>query len=292
MRKFKLLIFFIFIIILGVIFLFRDEILDLYSKFSLRLPRIEQGATGFLIEEIEKQISTPPPLRAEEEAPEAFLTRAGVIQWTNNQREKYGLPLLKESAELDLSTQLKVQDMFEKQYFAHYSPTGEGVGDLVEIVGYESIAIGENLALGNFQNDEALIQGWMDSSGHRANILNASYQEIGVAVQKGTFEEKSTWLAVQHFGLPFSACSQPDEILKTEIETNQDKIEELEKTLRELEIEIKTTRPKLGTNYIQKIEQYNALVSEYNNLIKETKTLINKYNGQVNLFNECVAGAE
>jgi uncharacterized protein YkwD len=291
MRKFKKL-FLIFIILLGGIFFFRENILDFYSKLFLRLPRLEKGITDFLIQKTEKQVSTPPPLRAEEEAAEAFLTQAGVIKWTNLQREKYGLPPLKENTKLNASAKLKVEDMFKNQYFAHDSPSGEGVGDLVENVGYKFIAVGENLALGNFQNDEVLLQGWMDSPGHRENILSPNFQEIGVAVAKGIFEGKLTWLAVQHFGLPLSACPQPEEKLKSEIEANQEEIEKLQRTLELLEAEIRTLRPKGGPLYTQKIDEYNSLVIQYNALIEQTKMLINKYNNQIRLFNECLAGVE
>jgi len=258
-------------------------------KLSLKSP---EKIGDFLKKEIEREVSTPPPLRVEKEVPEAYLTRVGVIQWTNAQRAKYGLPPLKENPRLDVSAELKVQDMFEKQYFAHLSPSGEGVKDLAEVVGYEFIAIGENLALGNFQNDETLVQGWMDSPGHRANILNPSYQDIGVAVQKGQFEGRSVWLAVQHFGRPLSACPQPDENLKAQIDSNQNEIEKLQANLLKLEAEIKNMKPKRGPAYTQKIEEYNALVSQYNNLVDQTKSLITNYNNQVNLFNQCVTSPE
>jgi len=303
MRKFKILLS-VFIILLGSVLFFRNDILNLYQalrenlydlvypKLSLQLPQIEKEITDGLIKEAEKEISIPPPLRAEEEAPGAFLTRVGVIEWTNLQREKYGLPSLKESAKLNLSAELKVQDMFQNQYFGHESPSGEGVADLAEKFTYKFLAIGENLALGNFQNDKALVDGWMDSSGHRANILSSSYQEIGVAVGAGIFEGKTTWLAVQHFGLPLSACPQPNLSLKEKINENQKQILELQRELLALEAEIRITRPKRDKEYIQKIEQYNALVSQYNSLVEETKILINKYNSQVNLFNQCVVGIE
>ena len=285
MNKIKILIF--FLIILGGIFFFRDSLLDFYSKLSLKLPQIEEGITNFLKQQVEKQVLTPPPLRAPKEDPQSFLTRAGVIEWTNIQREKYGLPPLKENLKLDSSAELKIKDMFKNQYFSHDSPSGEGVGDLVAEVGYEFIAIGENLALGNFKNDEVLVQEWMQSIGHRENILNTKYQEIGVAVAKGIFEGESTWLAVQHFGLPLSACPQPEETVETKIKENQTQIEELQETLKLLEIEIRTAKPKRGAIFNQKVEQYNALVSQYNILIQETEILINQYNNQVRLFNEC-----
>lgn len=288
MKKFWVIV---LIIILGAFLFFRDDILNFYYKLSLNLPEIEKGI-GNVTQKIEKQISTPPPLRAAREDPQSFLTKAGVIQWTNTQREKYGLPSLKESLELDASAAIKVEDMFLNQYFAHNSPSGAGVGDLAGEVGYEFIAIGENLAMGNFKDDEILLQSWIDSPGHRANILNEKYTEIGVAVMKDEYEGRITWIAVQHFGFPLSACSKPDEALKSEIDKNQSKIYELEVVLGNLKNEIQVIRPRQRAIYSQKIEQYNSLVSQYNSLVAETETLINKYNIQVKVFNECASGEE
>jgi len=284
----KSILFLILIIIFGSVLFFWNDILDFYFKLTLRLPQVEERVA--LIQEVEKQIVTPPPLKAVEEVPKTFLTQAGIIQWTNIQREKYGLPPLKESPELDASAVMKAQDMLVKQYFGHLSPSGEGVADLVKIVGYQFIAIGENLALGNFQDDEILVEGWMDSPGHRQNILSLQYQEIGVAVLQGEFKGKTTWLAVQHFGLPLTACPQPPKAILTKIEINQAQMKELEITLRELRLEIEGLRPKWGPIYSQKVEQYNNLVSQYNEILTQTEDLINQYNNQVILFNECAAG--
>ena len=180
--------------------------------------------------------------------------------------------------------------MLAKQYFAHLSSSGEGVADLTEKAGYQFIAIGENLALGNFQDDETLVQEWMDSPGHRQNILSLQYQEIGAAVLEGEFEGKITWLAVQHFGLSLTVCPQPSEAILAEITANQAQMKEMEITLKELQSEIRTLRPKWGPVYNQKVEQYNNLVSQYNGLLSQTEDLINQYNNQVILFNQCAAG--
>jgi hypothetical protein len=292
MKKSKIISLLIFLILLVTISVFKNELLNLYSKLSLRLPQIERGFGNFLIKESERWISTPPPLQIQKENPEAFLTQSGVIFWTNVQRQKNGFPPLKENEKLNNSAEAKTKDMFENQYFAHYSPTGLGVKDLAENVGYEFIALGENLALGDFQNDETLLEAWMDSPGHRENILSSRYQEIGVAVEKGIFEGRQTWIAVQHFGLSLSFCPQADEKTKAEIEQNKNQMVDLQKTLSDLKIEIQTTWPKHGSEYNQKIEQYNSFVDQYNNLINETEFLINNYNEQVRLFNECVSGAK
>ena len=286
MKRSKLLVLIFIIVLLGGVFFFWNDILNLYSK-GLNLPGIEKGVTN-LIKKAEKSISLPPPLRFTEETQQSFLTQVGVIQWTNSEREKYGLPILKENARLNVAAEAKIQDMFDQQYFTHNSPSGLGVGDLAEMAGYEFIAIGENLALGNFEDDQVLVQAWMDSPGHRTNILSSQYEEIGVAVKKDIFEGKTIWLAVQHFGLPLSSCPQPDSDLKTEIDTNQAQLVLLKQKLDRLKIEIENTILKRGKDYRQKIEQYNSLVSQYNTLAAETKVLIEEYNLQVQLFNECV----
>ena len=270
MRKISILILFLILISLAG-FVFWNDVVDVYSKFSLKLPKVGKEITNFLKEEAEKIIVAPPPLRSESENPQSFLTQQGVIKWTNNQRQKNGLSPLVENATLDKMAVAKVNDMFQNQYFAHESPTGVGVGDLAKTFGYDFIIIGENLALGDYKDDEALVQAWMDSPGHRANILNNRYQEIGVAVKKGVYEGRTTWLAVQHFGLPLSVCPLPNANTESQIEINQAKIDELQKTLAALQNEIMNMRPKRGELYNQKIEEYNNLVDQYNNLVETTK---------------------
>ncbi len=290
MKKFWLAFIFIFIVILGGVLFFWGDILNFYSKLSLKLPDIERNINNRIAQEIQKQVSTPQPLRSSKEEAHSFLTRSGVIIFTNIEREKFGLPPLKENAKLDSSADIKAKDMLNKQYFAHESPSGVGVADLAKTAGYDFIGIGENLALGNFKDDQTLVQAWMDSPGHRANILNSQYQEIGVSVVKGTFEGRSTWFAVQHFGFPLSACLQPNQNLKTEIDSNQSQIQQLQANLDSLKNEIQNIRPKPRAVYNQKIKEYSNFVFQYNNLVIETKTLINQYNNEVQAFNSCANG--
>lgn len=240
------------------------------------------------ISEIEKEVITPPPLRTQQEAPKAVLTHSGVITWTNVQREGNGLKPLAENPNLNVAAELKVQDMFAKQYFAHEGPDGKGAGDWVKIAGYEFIAVGENLALGNFGDDQALVQAWMASPGHRANILNGKFTEIGVAVSKGKFEGKTTWLAVQVFGRPISACPQPSGGLKAQIDLNESQLNEMTRTLETKRREIETTDQSNPSEYNRKAEEYNALVNQYNTSLQQTKQLIEQYNVQVQALNQCV----
>ena len=287
MTKKTALIIVIFLIGIACFYFFWNNFFHIYSLFFNNLPRIEQEITS-LIEEKKELISTPPPLKIDKDDPKSYLTRTGVIQWTNNQREKYGLSSLKENVILNATAEAKVKNMFQNQYFAHQSLSGLGVSDLANNFNYQFIAIGENLALGNFANDQALVQAWMDSPGHKENILNSRYQEIGVSVIKGSFEGKTTWLAVQHFGLPLAVCPVVEEFLKLRIESLQNQIEIMEENLNDLRNEIAAMKPKRGPIYNQKIEEYNNLVFQYNSLIEELKILVNEYNNQVKTFNECV----
>lgn len=274
------------VIVVAVVLFFWD---DIYNQASLTLPQIKSGINDFIALEftdVGKQILAPPPLRASQEDANALLTVAGVIERTNSQREQNGLPSLQENPRLNTSAAIKAEDMLREQYFAHESPSGVKIADLARDVGYDFILIGENLALGNFKDDEVLVQAWMDSPGHRANILNPKYQEIGVAVVRGVFEGKNTWFAVQHFGEPLSACSEPSSALKLLIESNQDQLLTLQSELDSLKREIESMRPRQA-DYNQKINEYNVLVSQYNSLFEKTKSLVEQYNSQVKDFNAC-----
>lgn len=263
----------------------RDAIFDVFFK----LPEIEQSAKDLFVKEIKRDIITPPPLRATKEAPQALLTRAGVIAWTNTQRRQNNLEPLTENALLNQAAALKVRDMFDKQYFAHVSSDGFGPDHWVNEAGYEYIVVGENLALGNFADDKELVEAWMDSPGHRANILNARYEGIGAAVGRGTFEGRTTWLTVQFFARSLLTCPVPSNLLKAQIQSSEARLTQLQIQLDTLRVEIEAMRPKRGHDYNQKIDEYNARVAAYNTLVESTKSLVAEYNIQVTAFNTCIA---
>lgn len=284
--KYKTLIL-LFLLAAGA-FYFRNDIAAFYVQLAKNPIQFEKISIDSLISDMKKEISLPPPLRVENQEPEAYLTRAGVISETNKQRAAYNLPPLAQNSKLNAAALAKAQDMLALQYFAHVSPSGAQVSDLAKNAGYEFLAIGENLAMGNFKDDKTLVQAWMDSPGHRANILNSKYIEIGVAVVKGTFEGKTTWMAVQEFGLPLSACPQPDEQLKLIIDSYNTQLELWSQILQEQKTQLENPRGLSKEEYLQKLTIYNELVSQYNDLVAQIKELINRYNNQVELFNECV----
>jgi TusA-related sulfurtransferase len=220
------------------------------------------------------------------------LTKAGVLKWTNIQRnETESLPALSQNSKLDEIAMERLNDMFEKQYFEHISPSGLGASDIAKKIGYEFISIGENIALGNFKDDQAIVQAWMDSPGHRANILNKSYAEIGIAVKKGIYENHETWIGAQIFARPLSACPAPNQEIKNEIEKTQNQITILEDKATAMRKDLERINPRNKKDieaYNQKVDEYNALIKEINNLIKEQKNLISEYNNQVDSQNECI----
>jgi len=270
-------------IMLGFVVLFFWPFFNFKAEETIVIP-------AKIIETIEREIITPSPLKAPEktEDPSIFLNENKIIEWTNVQREKQGLNRLKENPKLNEMAKLKVEDMFKNQYFEHDSPEGIGVKNLAEDVNYQFLTVGENLAMGNFKSDKDLVEAWMASPGHRENILNANYQEIGVAIKKDFFEGKLVWMAVQHFGTHLTACPEPDKKLKEEIREKEIELEEIERELVFLKEEIKKIRPKWGSHYQEKIENYNDLVDYYNKLVLENKNIILKYNNEVREFNECI----
>lgn len=222
-------------------------------------------------------------------APVSRLTVAGVLVETNLARVEEGLPPLSLNLTLSTAADSKTADMFSRQYFEHVSPSGEDAGDIVSRAGYAYLVVGENLALGNFKDDRALVAAWLASPGHRANILNAKFQEIGVAVRRGTYEGRNVWIAVQEFGRPRSACPAVEENLRRRVEENTDRITSLTAILDTLKQQIDAAEPKAGREYQEKIEHYNQLVVEHNELVKATKDLIDQYNESVKQFNSCIA---
>jgi len=276
-------------VFLSLVYFNREEINRLYQGFFGKLPEVRQVVEEKIAQEIRKQVNTAPGIRAKEESPQSFLTVDGVISITNRHRLENNLPLLATNILLNQSALNKARDMLDKQYFAHDSPEGKSVGDLAGDVGYEFIAIGENLAMGNFLDDEALVQGWMDSPGHRANILNNRYRELGVAVVRGVYQGRSTWMAVQHFGFPLSACPQPDNELEENLEENKTRLDALQQEIERKREDLEQTQPKHGPQYNQKVDEYNTLVNQYNALVAETKGLIEEFNNQVEAFNQCAS---
>lgn len=249
------------------------------------------------LQSIENKIFTPPPFKnvatnsGARSKQQSTLSVAGVISWTNNQRRLNGSPAaLKQNALLNNAAKVKLNDLFAKQYFEHISPSGVGPSDLARQAGYAYISIGENLALGDFESDQALVQDWMNSPGHRANILNKDFTEIGVAVGQGQYQGKQVWIAVQEFGRPVSSCPVVDQNLKAQIAELQGEVDSLQPQLAPLKAQIDSAKTQTQADYDaynKLVDQYNNLVKVYNNEVDSLKLSTNQYNAQVAAYNSC-----
>lgn len=120
------------------------------------------------------QVLTVPQLNA---AVSAF--ESEVVRLVNEQRVQNGLKPLTENWELSRVARYKSQDMVDNRYFSHTSPTYGTPFQMIKAFGLSFRTAGENIAYGQ-RTPQAVVNAWMNSSGHRANILNASYTQIGV----------------------------------------------------------------------------------------------------------------
>ena len=94
-------------------------------------------------------------------------------------RQQYGLPTLKANVKLSEVAREKSDDMRRNGYFDHISPTYGSPFDMMKAFGISYRSAGENIAM-VYPTPAAVVEGWMNSEGHRANILNSSFTEIGV----------------------------------------------------------------------------------------------------------------
>ena len=126
-----------------------------------------------------------------------------IIALTNDLRLEKGLPQLAVSDTLNFSSDIKAVDMAEKGYFSHTSPEGRKLAYYLRQVGYKYNVAGENLALG-FSSAEDVVNAWIKSPTHYANLIDEDYKEMGVSLESGLYEGQPTVYAVEHFGTPVS----------------------------------------------------------------------------------------
>jgi uncharacterized protein YkwD len=276
-------VFFVFALVSAIFYVFHGQKVVVTNTIK----EIEGVTNEFLVQTLHTSVEAPPPLKDTEEVSDQDLTLFGVLEGTNQARAEEQLLPLTLNPTLNSIAQKKLKDMFFYQYFEHISPTGVGAGDLAKKNGYDYLVIGENLAMGNFANDASLVDAWMKSPGHRANILNTRYKEIGIAVGQGIYEGRLTWLAVQEFGLPMNDCAVPMTQDKVAIDTEKKSIDTQEKVLNTLKGKIDAAEDKSSPEHMEMIQQYNDLVRTYNADVISLKAKIATYNKQVAAFNVC-----
>lgn len=129
------------------------------------------------------------------------ITGDNIINLTNLSRREYNFKPLVSNGLLAQAAQAKADDMLAKGYFAHNTPEGKTPWSFINAVEYNYLMAGENLAV-NFTESEAVEDAWMNSPGHKANILNKNFEEIGIGISQGVYQGHSAIFVVQMFGTP------------------------------------------------------------------------------------------
>lgn len=150
----------------------------------------------------QKIVVSSSSVRSKPSAPASLYVReirTEMLQRVNDERTNKGLAPLAINNDLNTSAQLYAIDMSTRKFFSHTDPDGRGSKDRIEASGYFDLPCdclsyyytGENLAV-NQKTVEEAVDAWMNSPGHKANILNKYYTEIGIGYENGYW--------VQHFG--------------------------------------------------------------------------------------------
>ncbi|MER6116610.1 sigma-70 family RNA polymerase sigma factor [Streptomyces sp. NPDC001743] len=111
-------------------------------------------------------------------------TAAQVVALVNKERGAAGCGPLTEDAQLTDAAQRHSDDMAARNFFEHSNPDGADPGERVTEAGYRWSTYGENIARGQ-QTPAAVMESWMNSPGHRANILNCAFEDIGIGIHQG-----------------------------------------------------------------------------------------------------------
>ncbi|KKQ67281.1 MAG: hypothetical protein US86_C0001G0208 [Candidatus Daviesbacteria bacterium GW2011_GWA2_38_24] len=129
------------------------------------------------------------------------INKESLIEYTNKERVKKGLPPLVLNEKLSQAAGEKAKNMFEENYWAHYSPSGKNPWGFIQSSGYKFTFAGENLAR-NFYTSEEVVAAWLASPSHRDNLLNPRFKDVGFAVVEGVLKGQKTTLVVQELGTP------------------------------------------------------------------------------------------
>jgi hypothetical protein len=131
----------------------------------------------------------------------AAILPSALTELTNTERKLQSLGTLTVNPALTAAAEKKAMDMATKGYFAHTSPEGRTPWYWLEVAGYRYKYAGENLAV-NFNNSEDVVQGWMGSPSHQANIVKGNYTEIGTGIATGIYEGREAIFVAQVYGAP------------------------------------------------------------------------------------------
>jgi uncharacterized protein YkwD/preprotein translocase subunit Sss1 len=273
----------IFKIIIGLFFLF--SLWWVFDIDNYDLP----GEKRKVVEKGMNFQQEAPILRKEKNGEAAVRNFEGsitqIVELANQARRAGGLPELKMNELLNKSALAKASDMKDKEYFEHVSPEGIQPWFFAEQFNYKYKTFGENLAEGFFSAEE-VHKAWMNSEGHRKNIMSPDFQEIGVAILDFQQNGLKSFLIVQHFGTqltkeelePKVVCRKED---KDACEDAEEKREEVKDAIEEQEDIIKKAKKKdAGEEAIKELEdnldKLKQIEDEIQDYLKECEEFIDK----------------
>ncbi|HNV97543.1 MAG TPA: CAP domain-containing protein [bacterium] len=200
-----------------------------------------------------------------------------IVMLTNEMRQSLNLTLLKENTKLTQSAIWKVQDMAVKQYFAHISPDGKKLSNWFNKSGYDYKFGGENLAMG-FSNAEDVMSAWYKSPSHYKNIIDPDFNEIGVGISTGLYNNIETVFIAQHFGfrkntttqdvIPITIASTTPQIQKENLINEDTEANKAKEVLAEKQISQEKEEYNLDIN----IDNKN--ITQENNISTTTKDIL------------------
>jgi uncharacterized protein YkwD len=135
------------------------------------------------------------------------ISATDIVTETNVERSKASMAPLQLNDQLSAAAFLKAKDMFANNYWAHVSPSGVTPWKWLADANYNYDEAGENLAK-NYPTAKETVDAWMSSSAHRANIMNSTYKDIGIAVVDGMLDGRSATVVVAYYAVPTVAAVQ------------------------------------------------------------------------------------
>ena len=171
------------------------------SRGNTRTPKPTRPTTSPKPSHSATPTPTPTPTKTTTTSkPTSGPAEAQVLDLTNQERAKAGCGPLRTNKPLTQAAEAHAADMVAKHYFAHDSLDGRSPFDRMKAAGFRGGAMAENIAVG-YTSAASVVKGWMNSPGHRANILNCSYTMIGIGYNGGQVKPdwgNGSW--VQDFG--------------------------------------------------------------------------------------------
>lgn len=220
------------------------------------------------------------------------LNAANILYFINKERTGRGLHALKTDSKLTKSARAKSADMITYNYFAHQSPLDQkkDFAYFIDQQSYIFIRISENLAMGEFSSAQEVVDAWMKSPAHAANILFADYRDTGISVQqkpnpRGGYDT----IIVQHFGLKKNTCPSISQEITAALQTIQSDAVTAKQKADDLKKQIDAQQTKLSSDDLDNlIGIYNTTIRSYNALAQKFTAITDQYNKEAEIYNNCI----